>query len=88
MSPYEAIGFIASALIVFSMVFKTTSFKGTVLMRIINGIGSVFFVAYGALIGAWSTLIANCCIFVINIIYLIIEIKSHKNTSKQENGQK
>ena len=33
---FEIIGIIASVLIVFSMLFKTTTFKGTVWMRIIN----------------------------------------------------
>lgn len=78
MNPIEIIGLIASILIVTSMVFKTTTFKGTILMRIINGVGSIFFIVYGFMIGAWSTGIANSALLIINIVYLIREIKDYK----------
>lgn len=78
----ESIGIIASVFIVFSLVFKTTTFKGTLLLRILNSLGCIFFIIYGGLIEAWSTLIANAACLIINIIYTIIEIKNHK---KQEN---
>ncbi len=77
MNLYEIIGIIASILIVFSMVFKTTTFKGTILMRIINSIGSIFFIVYGILVAAYSTTAANCAIFIVNVFYLIKEIKDH-----------
>lgn len=38
----DFIGIIASIFIVFSMVFKTTTFKGTICMRVINSVGSAF----------------------------------------------
>lgn len=77
MNKIEIIGLIASILIVVSMVFKTTSFKGTILMRIINAIGSIFFTIYGLLLPAYSTAITNACLFILNIVYLIIEIKDY-----------
>lgn len=81
-NPIEIVGIVASVFIVFSLVFKTTTFKGTLLLRILNSLGCIFFIIYGGLIGAWSTLIANAACFIINIIYTVIEIKNHK---KQEN---
>lgn len=80
-NPIEIIGIAASIFIVLSLVFKTTTFKGTLLLRILNSLGSIFFIIYGALIGAWSTLIANAACLIINIVYTIIEIKNYK---KQE----
>lgn len=74
----EIIGIIASILIVFSMAFRTTSFKGTILMRIINGIGSIFFVVYGFLIPAYSTGVTNIFAFFLNLYWLIKECKDHK----------
>ena len=77
MNKIEIIGLIASILIVASMVFKTTSFKGTILMRIINAMGSIFFTIYGFLLPAYSTAITNACLFILNVVYLAIEIRSH-----------
>lgn len=82
MNLYEIIGIIASIFIVFSMVFKTTTFKGTILMRIINGIGSIFFIVYGILVAAYSTTATNCAVFIINVFYLIKEIRDHNKTHK------
>lgn len=73
MNSFEIIGIIASVLIVFSMVFKTTTFKGTMLMRILNLTGSVFFIVYGFLLPAYATAITNTCAFVLNLIYIIKE---------------
>ena len=74
---FEIIGIIASVLIVLSMLFKTTTFKGTIWMRIINALGSVFFISYGFSIKAYSTGICNSILFLVNIFYLIKEIKDH-----------
>lgn len=84
MSNIEIIGLIASLLIVFSMIFKTTTFKGTVLMRILNLLGSVIFVIYGSILPAYATLITNTCLFLINIYYIIKEIKDHKNGNENK----
>lgn len=84
MNPIEIIGLVASVLIVFSMVFKTTNFKGTIAMRIINSVGSIFFVIYGFTLPALATGIANACLFVLNIVYLIIEVRSHAKTKAEK----
>lgn len=70
---YEIIGLIASIMVVASMVFKTTTFRGTILMRVLNLIGSMFFIAYGFLLPAYATAITNCCVFVLNVFYIFKE---------------
>ena len=82
MNKLEIIGLIGSLLIVFSMLFKTTNFKGTVCMRIINSVGSIFFVIYGLLLPAYATAITNGLLFILNIVYLIIEINFKQKLKK------
>lgn len=80
---FEIIGIIGSLFIVFSLLFKTTTFKGTLLLRILNSIGCIFFIVYGSLISAWSTIIANGLCLILNIVYTIIEIRGYlKNETK------
>lgn len=78
MNVFEVIGLIASVLVVFSMVFKTTTYKGTMIMRVLNGLGSVFFIIYGFILPAIATAITNICAFVLNIYWLVKEYKDHK----------
>ena len=82
-NPVEIVGIVASVFIVFSLAFKTTTFKGTLLLRILNNLGCIFFVVYGALVGARSTLIANAACLVINLIYTVVEINNHKKQEKR-----
>lgn len=70
---YEIIGLIASIMVVASMVFKTTTFRGTILMRVLNLVGSVFFIVYGFLLPAYATAITNCCVFALNVFYIFKE---------------
>lgn len=81
---YDLIGYIATALIVISMIFKTTSFKGTLIMRIINLLGSIAFAIYGFGANALPTGIANVILAVINIIFIIIEYKDYKKCQQKE----
>lgn len=66
----ELVGITASALIVLSLVFKTTTFKGTLIMRIINLIGSVVFMTYGILIWSLSIIIANAATTLLDAYYI------------------
>ena len=78
MNNFEVIGIIASVLVVFSMVFKTTTYRGTMMMRILNLTGSIFFVAYGFLLPAYATAITNSCALLLNAFYIVKEYKDHK----------
>ena len=78
MNNVEIIGIVATVIVLISMSFKTTSFKGTICMRIINLVGSVAFTIYGLLLPAYATAIMNAILFFINIFYLVKETKDHK----------
>lgn len=74
MSQYELIGIIGSFFIVFCLIFRTTTFKGTILMRSINIVGSILFVFYGQFMRAYSTVITNIFATVVNVYYIIREV--------------
>ena len=78
MNNFEVIGIIASVLVVFSMVFKTTTYRGTMMMRILNLTGSIFFVVYGFLLPAYATAITNSCALLLKAFYIVKEHKDHK----------
>lgn len=68
-SVVELIGYLASALIVVSLAMTSV-----VRLRIISFIGSVTFVVYGLLIGAWPIVVSNAIIAGINVWYLRKEL--------------
>ena len=80
----ELIGISATLLILFSMLFKTTSLKGDIRMRILNLIGSIIFTIYGCLLPAISTAILNGILIIVNTYHLISLLKEKKNQSKEE----
>ena len=84
MNKTEIIGLIASILVVVSMVFKTTTYKGTMLMRILNLCGSIFFIIYGFILPAYSTAITNSCAFILNLFYIIKEYKDHRGNENEK----
>lgn len=67
----ELIGTLASILILTSMCIKSTTVKGNILMRVINIIGSIIFVYYGYVLGAYSTILLNAVCVIINIYHII-----------------
>lgn len=79
MSDYEIIGIIGSFFIVCCLIFRTTTFRGTILMRSINIVGSILFVVYGQFVRAYSTVITNIFATAVNIYYIIREVMWHKN---------
>ena len=76
----ELIGIIASGVVLISMLAKTTSYKGTMFMRIINTLGCAFFIAYGFLLSplSFSVILMNAVICVVNIVYIIKEYIGHR----------
>ena len=84
----ELIGIVAAGLILISMIFPTMSFKGSVLMRSINIVGSMVFVVYGVMLPAIATAIANIGILIVNAVHLFVLIKNKKqpqiDTDKNE----
>ncbi len=82
----ELIGIAATLLVFVSMTFPTLTYKGSFWMRILNIIGSVVFVVYGALLPAISTAVLNGGLIIVNSYHLYKLIKANKN-SKKENIQ-
>lgn len=74
----EVIGIVATLLILASMSFRTDSYKGDVLMRILNMIGSAVFAVYGFLLPAWSTAILNTALVFVNAWHLYSLVRNHK----------
>ncbi len=83
MNLIEIVGIVATILILVSMCFKTVSFKGSILMRSLNILGSVVFVVYGSLLPAISTAILNGALVIVNTVHLILLIKE-QNKREQE----
>ena len=67
----EIVGISGSILIAISMVFKTETDRGVMLLRIFNLLGSIVFVIYGFMLPAYSTIILNCICVVLNIVGLV-----------------
>lgn len=89
MSPLaiELIGIVSTVLILFSMLFKTTTLKGDIRMRVLNLAGSAVFVVYGCLLPAISTAVLNGALVIVNIYHLVMlvrESKAQKNDKPQE----
>jgi len=74
----EVIGIIATLLILVSMLFKTTTIKGSIFMRSLNIVGSIVFTIYGCLLPAISTAILNGILIIVNSWHLILLLKSNK----------
>lgn len=79
MNVIEIVGVIASILILISMCFNSSSYKGSLLMRIFNLIGSIILTVYGSLIQAFSVVFLNGILVLVNIYYLIdLIVRNHK----------
>ena len=86
MSPIviEIIGISATVLILFSMLFKTTTLKGDIRMRVLNLIGSAIFTVYGCLLPAISTAVLNCALIIVNAYHLVSLLKEKKKSETKE----
>ena len=79
MNVIEIVGVIASILILISMCFNSSSYIGSLLMRIFNLIGSIILTVYGSLIQAFSVVFLNGILVLVNIYYLInLIVKNYK----------
>ena len=67
----EIVGISGSILIAISMVFKTETDRGVMLLRIFNLLGSIVFVVYGFMLPAYSTIILNFVCVILNIVGLV-----------------
>ena len=73
----EFIGILAGIFILISLIFRSTTYKTEILMRILNSAGAILFIVYGILLPAYSTAIINSCILVVNIYNIFVNRISH-----------
>lgn len=74
----ENLGIVATVVILISMSCKTMTYKGSLIMRITNIIGSALFTVYGFILPAYSTGILNAILIFVNTYHLINIILEHK----------
>ena len=86
MSPIaiEIIGISSTILILISMMFKTTTVKGSLVMRTLNLVGSAVFVVYGCLLPAISTAVLNTCLVIVNGYHFVILLKEYKKDKQKD----
>lgn len=81
----QAIGYVASAVIVLSLCFPTHTKKSTLMLRIINMIGSAFFMAYGILTNTIPTAVLNGATIVVDIVQIVLLYVKKPQNGEQEN---
>ena len=79
---YEAVGLVATVLLVISLCFNTKTFKGTLCMRVLNLLCSGVWVVYGVLLGLLATFVSNILCVLINLYYLILAVKNRDSFGK------
>lgn len=81
----QAIGYVASAVIVLSLCFPTHTKKSTLMLRIINMIGSAFFMAYGILTNTIPTAVLNGATIVVDIVQIVLLYVKKPQNGEPEN---
>ena len=79
---YEAVGLVATVLLVISLCFNTKTFKGTLCMRVLNLLCSGVWIVYGVLLGLLATFVSNILCVLINLYYLILAVKNKDSFGK------
>ena len=69
----ELIGYLGSALVVFSMLMTSI-----VKLRVVNTVGCVIFTAYALVIGSYPTALMNLCLIGINVFQLFRLFRDQK----------
>lgn len=80
-SPTALVGLVASIIVLISMCFNTSTKRGELLMRILNGIGSIVCVIYAIMLGldGVGTFILNAILIFVNFYYIIKLLKKSNN---------
>lgn len=75
---FEIIGTIAATIVLFSAIFKSADKRKNILMRLINSIGSIFFIIYGFLIGSISIIVLNFIMVGVCILHAALLMRDVK----------
>ena len=76
----EVIGFVASLFVLVSLFAQTNTYKGALILRILNAIGSGIFIIYGLMLPAYSTAFLNIFALVINVYFIVRMKNDYGNT--------
>lgn len=79
MNTVELLGIVATFLI-----FISLTQSNTIRLRAINTVGSIVFVVYGVLIGAFSVYLLNGVCAVVNVYKIVKELRERKNNGSKE----
>ena len=70
MSFIEILGIIATIILVVSMAFNCRDRKMTIIMRTLNALSAIMFIIYSIVLNAYSSILSNLAILVIDIYWL------------------
>lgn len=71
---WDIFGYIGTLLVLYSFTIENIR-----KLRLINGIGSIFWIVYGIGIVAWPTIIVNSCVLAIHSHWFFKHRKDYKN---------
>ena len=71
---WDIFGYIGTVVVLYSF-----TIENIVKLRLINAIGSMFWIVYGVGTMAWPTIIVNSCVLMIHVYWFI---KHHKEWQK------
>lgn len=77
MKQIEVLGIIATIILIISMSFNCKTKKSLISMRILNTIATLMFIVYSRVILAYSTILSNVAILIIDVFYLFKLFKSN-----------
>ena len=66
----ELFGVLATIILVVSMAFNCKSKKSIIIMRTLNAIAAIMFIIYSIVINAYSSILSNLSILIIDIYWL------------------
>jgi hypothetical protein len=67
----EILGVSATIILLISMSYSCKDRKSKIIMRLMNALAAVLFIIYSIVINAYSTILSNLAILLIDIFYLI-----------------
>jgi hypothetical protein len=66
----EIFGIIATIILVVSMAFNCKTKKATLIMRTLNAVSAIMFIVYSIVLNAYSSILSNLAILIIDIFWL------------------
>lgn len=74
----EILGILATVFLILSMAYNCKDVKSSIIMRVINAVAAIMFVTYSIMLNAYSTILSNLIILIIDIYY-IVRLSRNKN---------